>query len=363
MRCPSVTPVEGGALDVCESFLKVGGFQTWRLPFAEVDNLFARFGKGGPHLCFAGHVDVVPVGDETHWKHPPFEGVIEGGCLYGRGAEDMKANIAAAMSAAVDFLSKTPDYKGSISFLLTGDEEGPAVNGTAKVLDWMSKNEQLPDKCVVIEPTAKSIPGDTLKVGRRGSINGQLIVKGVQGHAAYPSKAQNPLPGLVQLLGALVENPLDTGTEHFEPSSLQITTIDVGNEAQNVIPSQGQANFNSRFNDLWTPESVEAEIRSRLDKVGVGYELRTSCNAVAFMTPLEKLAAPLADALEAATGKRPQFSTEGGTSDARFVQAFCPVVEMGLVCKTLHQVDEHVPTKDITELERLYRAVIQALAA
>lgn len=363
VRCPSVTPEEGGALDYCETFLAQRGFQTWRLPFAEVDNLFARFGTKGPHLCFAGHTDVVPVGDEADWSHPPFEAAIDKGMLIGRGAEDMKGNVAAALGAAADFLALNPDFDGSISFLLTGDEEGPAVNGTKKVLEWMAANGQVPDQCLVIEPTATAVPGDTLKVGRRGSLNGTLTVTGTQGHVGYPQKADNPLPRLVALLDALVKEPLDQGTEHFEPTSLQLTTIDVGNEASNVIPASGQARFNVRFNDTWTPESLLAELKTRLDSTGAAYELSHTCNAVAFMTPPEKLAIPLADALEAATGTRPTFSTAGGTSDARFVQAYCPVVEMGLVGKTMHQVDEQVPTAHIGQLKQLYLTAIKALTA
>ncbi len=363
VRCPSVTPAEGGALDLCQEFLAERGFETWRLPFAEVDNLFARFGTGGPHLCFAGHTDVVPVGQAADWTYPPFAAEIAEGYLHGRGSEDMKANVAAALSAAADFLAKTPEFKGSLSFLLTGDEEGPAVNGTVKVLDWMAANGQIPDQCLVIEPTASEHPGDTLKVGRRGSMNATLRVEGVQGHAAYPAKADNPIHPLVRLLNALITTPLDAGTAHFEPTSLQITTIDVGNTASNVIPAGGEARFNMRFNDLWTPETLEAEVRRRLDEVGAAYDLTTSCNAVAFMTPPEKLAIPLADALEAATGTRPAFSTAGGTSDARFVQAHCPVVEMGLVGKTMHQVDERVPIEDIRKLKRLYGIAIEALTA
>ena len=361
VRCPSVTPAEGGALDLCQEFLGKRGFKTWRLPFEEVDNLFARFGTGAPHLCFAGHTDVVPVGEEADWTHPPFSAALENGILLGRGVEDMKGNVAAAMAAAADFLAKNPGFPGSISFLLTGDEEGPAINGTKKVLEWMAANGQVPDQCLVIEPTASEAPGDTLKVGRRGSMNAVLRVEGTQGHAAYPAKADNPLPRLVKLLDALIAEPLDQGTAHFEPSSLEITTIDVGNPASNVIPALGEARFNSRFNDLWTPETLEAEFRARLDSQGFSYVLETSCNAVSFMTPPEKLAEPLAQALETATGIRPAFSTAGGTSDARFVQAYCPVVEMGLVGKTMHQVDEQVPVADIHTLKHLYTVAIEAL--
>ncbi len=363
VRCPSVTPAEGGALDLCEGFLSTRGFETWRLPFGEVDNLFARFGTGSPHLCFAGHTDVVPVGEVADWTYPPFAGEVADGHLHGRGSEDMKANVAAALSAAADFLAKTPGFTGSISFLLTGDEEGPAVNGTVKVLEWMAAHGHIPDQCLVIEPTATHQPGDTLKVGRRGSMNATLCVTGTQGHAAYPAKADNPLHPLVRLLNALIGSPLDAGTDHFEPTSLQITSIDVGNAASNVIPAQGEARFNMRFNDIWTAETLEAEVRARLNTVGAAYELTTSSNACAFMTPPEKLAIPLAEALEAATGHRPAFSTAGGTSDARFVQGYCPVVEMGLVGKTMHQVDERVPVADIHQLKQLYAIAIEALTA
>ena len=361
IRCPSVTPEEGGALDLCEGFLEARGFQTWRLSFEEVDNLFARFGAASPHLCFAGHTDVVPVGDEADWTQPPFAANIEGDTLYGRGAEDMKGNVAAAMVAASDFLEANPDFGGSISFLLTGDEEGPAINGTKRVLEWMAANDQVPDQCLIIEPTATTAPGDTLKVGRRGSMNGYLTVTGTQGHAAYPQKADNPLPRLVQMLGALTSTPLDAGTEHFEATSLQLTTIDVGNPATNVIPAQGTATFNVRFNDTWTPETLLAEIKVRLDSVGATYDLRTTCNAVSFMTPLDRLATPLANALEAATGTRPALTTTGGTSDARFVQAYCPVVEMGLPGRTMHQVDENISIDQLNKLTDLYGVAIRAL--
>lgn len=361
VRCPSVTPTEGGALTLCQDFLAARGFQTWRLPFGEVDNLFARVGTGSPHICFAGHTDVVPVGDKADWTHPPFAGEIVDGMLYGRGSEDMKGNVAAAMAAAADFLSHRPNFSGSLSFLLTGDEEGPAINGTKKVLEWMDQERQIPNLCLVIEPTASAVPGDTLKIGRRGSMNATLHVTGTQGHAAYPAKADNPLPRLVHLLAALIQSPLDAGSDHFEPSSLELTTIDVGNAASNVIPATGQAHVNSRFNDLWTPETLEAELRRRLDTVGVAYDLTVSCNAVSFMTPPEKLAAPLARALEAATGHPVAFSTAGGTSDARFIQAYCPVVEMGLVGKTMHQVDERVPVRDIERLKELYEVSLGEL--
>ena len=361
IRCPSVTPAEGGALDLCERFLKARGFQTWRLPFGEVDNLFARFGTASAHLCFAGHTDVVPVGDEADWTYPPFEAAIDGDRLYGRGAEDMKGNVAAALVATSDFLAHNPGFDGSLSFLLTGDEEGLALNGTKKVLQWMAANNHIPDQCLVIEPTATHHPGDTLKAGRRGSLNGMLTVTGTQGHAAYPQKADNPLPRLVQLLNALIVPSLDEGTAHFEASSLQITTIDVGNSAVNIIPASGTAQFNVRFNDTWTAVTLEAELRRRLDSVGASYELATTSNASAFITPLEELAHPLADALEVATGIRPDLTTTGGTSDARFIQAYCPVVEMGLPGKTMHQVDEHISIAHLKELTKLYGLAIRAL--
>ena len=363
VRCPSITPEEGGALDLCQTVLSERGFETWRLPFAEVDNLFARFGTGHPHLCFAGHTDVVPVGEEGDWTYPPFAAEIVEGQLYGRGAEDMKGNVAAALAGVIEFLAQTPDFAGSLSFLLTGDEEGPAVNGAVKVLQWMAANGHKPDRCLVIEPTACVRPGDRLKVGRRGSMNATLRVKGTQGHTAYPAKADNPLHPLVGLLQALIATPLDQGSDYFEASSLQITSIDVGNSAHNVIPALGAAQINLRFNDLWTPETLEAELRRRLNAVQADYGLETSCNALAFMIPLEDLALPLAEALEAATGRRPTFSTAGGTSDARFVQAYCPVVELGLVGRTLHQVDERVPIEDIRALKELYVIAIEHLTA
>ena len=360
VRCPSVTPAEAGALSLCEAFLKSHKFQTWRLPFGEVDNLFARIGTTGPHLCFAGHIDVVPAGDESAWTHPPFSAVIAEGQLFGRGAEDMKGSVAAALAAAADFLAAYREFDGSISFLLTGDEEGPAINGTAKVLDWMAEHHQIPDQCIIMEPTAVQTPGDTLKIGRRGSLNGLITVSGKQGHVAYPNKADNPLPRLLDLLKTLITRPLDEGTPYFEPSSLQITSIDVGNPAPNVIPESGQASFNSRFNDLWTPETLTAELKARLDTSGFAYDLNTRSNALAFMTPAEKFANPLAKAIQQITGQLPTFSTAGGTSDARFVQAFCPVVEMGLVGRTMHQVNESVPVEHIKYLKILYQRIMEA---
>ena len=361
IRCPSVTPEEGGALNLCEHFLIARGFRTWRLPFGNVDNLFARWGTQSPHLCFAGHTDVVSVGSATDWSYPPFSGTIVDDVLFGRGAEDMKGNVAAALAAAGDFLDQTPNFAGSLSFLLTGDEEGLAVNGTKRVLQWMASENHIPDSCLVIEPTADQVPGDTLKIGRRGSMNATLSVAGTQGHVAYPEKANNPLPHLIQLLSALITTPLDAGTQHFEPSNLQLISIDVGNSAFNLIPAKGNAKFNVRFNELWTPETLESELNKRLKDFGVPYDLDVSCNALAFMTPPDKLALPLAAAVESVTGQKPMLSTAGGTSDARFIQTYCPVVEMGLVGRTMHQIDEHVLVDHIITLQQLYHTSIVAL--
>lgn len=372
LRCPSVTPEEGGALSFMEGVLKEAGFEVHRPVFAEpgtpdVENLYARYGTGKPYLLFAGHTDVVPPGDLGRWRHDPFSGEIEGGELYGRGAVDMKGGIACMMAAALEFIRETPDFAGSIGFLITGDEEGPAVNGTVKLLEWAKKRGERFDHCILGEPTNPNQLGDMIKIGRRGSLTGKIVVEGKQGHVAYPHLADNPIRGMMRLLQALLSEPLDRGTDHFDASNLEVTTVDVGNVAANVIPADARATFNIRFNDLWTPESLEAEISRRLSEAAgnsVRYTLRMEpTNAVAFLTPPNKFVGFIADAIEAETGIRPKLSTTGGTSDARFIVKDCPVVEFGLVGQTMHQVDERVAVEDLDRLAGIYRKVLNAYFA
>ena len=369
LRCPSVTPEEGGALALIEDVLRQAGFEVHRPVFSEpgtpsVENLYARYGAGGPFLLFAGHTDVVPPGDLGRWRHDPFSGRIENGELYGRGAVDMKGGIACMMAAALGFIRERPDFEGSIGFLITGDEEGPAINGTVKLLDWAKTRGERFDHCILGEPTNPGRLGDMIKIGRRGSLTGRIAVEGKQGHVAYPHLAENPIPGLMRLLNGLLAEPLDHGTEHFDASNLEVTTVDVGNAASNVIPAEARATFNIRFNDLWTPQSLEAEIERRLAEAAgnaVRYTLKVDpTNAVAFLTPPNDFVGFIADAVEAETGLRPRLSTTGGTSDARFIVRDCPVVEFGLVGQTMHQIDERVAVADLDRLAAIYRKVLDA---
>ncbi|QFU17420.1 succinyl-diaminopimelate desuccinylase [Microvirga thermotolerans] len=369
LRCPSVTPEEGGALAFIEGVLREAGFEVHRPVFSEpgtpdVENLYARSGSGRPYLLFAGHTDVVPPGDRARWRHDPFGGEIDGGELHGRGAVDMKGGIACMMAAALAFIRERPDFPGSIGFLITGDEEGPAVNGTVKLLDWAKARGERFDACILGEPTNPERLGDMIKIGRRGSLTGHVTVEGKQGHVAYPHLADNPIPHLLRLLGALVAKPLDSGTAHFDASNLEVTTVDVGNPASNVIPAAARATFNIRFNDLWTPESLEGEIARRLREAAgnaVRYTLTMEpTNAVAFLTEPNDFVRFVADAVEAETGIRPKLSTTGGTSDARFIVRHCPVVEFGLVGQTMHQVDERVAVADLDRLAAIYRKVLEA---
>jgi succinyl-diaminopimelate desuccinylase len=369
LRCPSVTPEEGGALAFIEGVLREAGFEVHRPVFSEpgtpdVENLYARYGAGEPFLLLAGHTDVVPPGDASRWRHDPFSGTIENGELYGRGAVDMKGGIACMMAAALGFIRERPSFKGSIGFLITGDEEGPAVNGTVKLLDWARTRGERFDHCILGEPTNPGRLGDMIKIGRRGSLTGRITVEGKQGHVAYPQLAENPIPGLMRLLGGLLADPLDQGTEHFDASNLEVTTVDVGNPASNVIPAEARATFNIRFNDLWTPQSLEEEIERRLGEAAgnaVRYSLKVDpTNAVAFLTPPNDFVGFIADAVEAETGMRPKLSTTGGTSDARFIVKHCPVVEFGLVGQTMHQIDERVAVADLDRLAAIYRKVLDA---
>jgi succinyl-diaminopimelate desuccinylase len=363
IRCPSVTPADAGALGVLQRVLEQMGFTCTRLVFEEagtdpVDNLYARLGTGSPNFCFAGHTDVVPVGDAAAWTVDPFAAEIINGKLYGRGTSDMKGAIAAFTSAVKSFLDRNGTPEGSISLLITGDEEGPSINGTRKVLDWMQAKGEVIDACLVGEPTNPRVLGDMMKIGRRGSVTATLTAYGAQGHVAYPHLADNPLPRLTKALSMLADSPLDEGTPHFQPSTLAITTIDVGNPASNVIPAKGTAKFNIRFNDLHTPKSLEAHIRDVLEEVGGTWDLKMAVSGEAFLTPPGALVATVAGAVTAVTGKTPELSTSGGTSDARFIKNFCPVVEFGLVGQTMHKVDEHVDVADIRTLAAIYDRVL-----
>lgn len=369
IRCPSVTPRDAGALDALANALKPARFVCERLSFTgdgsePVDNLFARVGEGPPHLCFAGHTDVVPPGDETAWKHPPFAAEIAEGMLFGRGAADMKGAIACFAAAALDYVkSKGHEIDGTISLLITGDEEGPAVNGTRKVLGWMAEKGQRPEHCLVGEPTNAKRIGEGIKIGRRGSLNGRLKISGAQGHVAYPHLASNPIKGLVQVLARLYDSPLDYGSAHFSPSNFEVTSIDVGNEAVNVIPSMAEARFNVRYNDKHSPDSLKALLREQTQVALSGTELSFTLDFEApshsFLTVPGPLDALLSEAVREVTGLTPSLSTDGGTSDARFIKDYCPVVEFGLTTETIHKIDEHVSVADLEQLTAIYRRFIE----
>jgi succinyl-diaminopimelate desuccinylase len=368
IRCPSVTPEEGGALAYLAQVLGDAGFEVHRPVFLapdtpDIENLYARWGTGRPYLLFAGHTDVVPPGDAGRWAHDPFGGVVQDGELFGRGAVDMKGGIACMVAAALAFLQDRPDFAGSIGFLITGDEEGPAVNGSVKLLRWAQERGERFDHCILGEPTNPDRLGDMIKIGRRGSLTGKLAVHGRQGHVAYPHLADNPVRGMLRLLDSLLATPLDGGTEHFDASNLEVTTVDVGNPASNVIPAEARATFNIRFNDLWSPETLEAELRRRLHEAAGNIVRYTATfeptNAVAFMTEPDAFVGFMAEAIKAETGIRPKLSTTGGTSDARFIKSYCPVVEFGLVGQTMHQVDERVAVADLERLTAIYRGVLE----
>ncbi len=376
IRCPSVTPAEGGALTALEAMLLPLGFKVDRIVSREegtpdIENLYARLGNEGPHLMFAGHTDVVPVGDEASWSHPPFAAEIAGGELFGRGAVDMKGGIACFVAALARHVARHGAPKGSVSLLITGDEEGPAVNGTVKLLQWAAEKGERWDACLVGEPTNPEVLGDMIKIGRRGSVSGKITVLGVQGHAAYPHLADNPVRGVLQLTQALMDPPFDNGTDDFQPSNMEVTTIDVGNTAVNVIPARATASFNIRFNDTWTADTLKAEIVARLERAArsptlrpgrdpVRFELTWSENpSQVFLTRNNELIDSLSGAVEAVTGRVPKLSTTGGTSDARFIKNYCPVVEFGLVGQTMHMVDERVAVADLETLTRIYETFIE----
>jgi len=368
IRCESITPEDAGALDVLIQTLKPARFTFWRLNFKEegtppVDNLYARIGDGPPHLCFAGHVDVVPPGDAKLWSHPPFAAEIEGDLLYGRGAADMKGAIACFTAAALDYVKgRGREIDGSISLLITGDEEGPAINGTRKVLAWMKEKGERPDHCLVGEPTNAKRIGEAIKIGRRGSLNGWLKVTGVQGHVAYPHLANNPVKGLVKILARFYDTQLDYGSAHFSPSNLEVTTIDVGNPTVNMIPAFAEARFNIRFNDRHSTDALKAQLREQailaLSGTDLSFSLEFDPPSDCFLTEPGPLDALLSEAVSEITGLTPSLSTDGGTSDARFIKEYCPVIEFGLTTATIHKADEHVAIADLEQLTAVYRRFI-----
>jgi succinyl-diaminopimelate desuccinylase len=367
VRCPSITPEDAGALDVVEGALARLGFRCHRLTFeapgtAPVANLYARLGSARPNIAFAGHTDVVPPGDIAAWHPAPFAAELVDGHVHGRGAVDMKGAVACFIAAVARMIGER-DPAGSISCLITGDEEGAAVNGTRKLLGWMREQGELPDACLVGEPTNPQHLGETIKIGRRGSMTGHLTVHGVQGHVAYPERADNPIPRLLRLLDALTHEPLDAGSAHFQPSELVITTVDVGNPASNVIPASARATFNIRFNDCHTAASLEAWLREQLRRLDDRHDLVVSTSGEAFVTSHGPLTALLAGAIRDETGRAPELSTSGGTSDARFIKDVCPVVEFGLVGQTMHQVDERVAVADLEALTRVYRTFLERYLA
>lgn len=368
VRCPTVTPEVGSALDVLEAALAPLGFACRRVRFDgddsyPVENLTASIGQGGRHLAFAGHVDVVPPGAREGWAHDPFSGLIEHGRLYGRGAADMKSGVGAFAAAAAQLVAEGWPAQGRVTLLITGDEEKDAVNGTAKLLAWALAQGERFDACLVGEPTSVERLGDTAKIGRRGSVSCTLKVRGRQGHTAYPQRADNAAHRLVGVLERLIATPLDEGTEWFQPSNLQVTSIDIGNPAANVVPGEATAQFNIRFNDHHTRDSLEAWLRGIVAPLAPDYELVAIGNAEAFVTAPGELSEALADSVEAETGLRPQLSTTGGTSDARFFPGHCPVVEFGLVGTTMHQSDEHVTVADIEGLTRIYLRFLRRFLA
>ncbi|MGB8400980.1 succinyl-diaminopimelate desuccinylase [Bradyrhizobium sp.] len=372
VRCPSVTPADAGALGVLENRLKAAGFAVHRVTFSEpgtadIDNLYARIGMTAPHLTFAGHTDVVPPGDEAAWTHGAFAGEVRDGFLHGRGAVDMKGGIACGVAAVLQYLADhggkpRKDGGGSISFLITGDEEDISVNGTVKLLQWVAARGEKFDHCVLGEPSNVEVLGDCIKIGRRGSQSGTLYVDGVQGHVAYPHRAANPVPDMARLIVALSDEPLDHGSAQFQASNLEFTSVDVGNTASNVIPGQARAKFNIRFNDHHTQDSLRKLVEERLARV-TGNRIRArivweSSNCNVFVTKPGPFTDLAVSAIEEVTGRKPELSTSGGTSDARFISSYCPVIEFGLVGQTMHQIDERTPVSDLEKLTKIYRGVL-----
>lgn len=364
IRCPSVTPVEGGALVLLDDLLSGVGFDTWRVDRNGTPNLYARWGAKGASKSFGfnGHTDVVPVGDEAAWTVDPFGADIRDGIMYGRGATDMKSGVAAFAAAAVDFVRATPP-DGAVILAITGDEEGPSTDGTIALLDWMATQGEAMTACIVGEPTCPNTMGEMIKVGRRGSLTAHFTVTGKQGHSAYPHRANNPLPAMARLVDRLASHTMDTGSDHFDPSTLAVVTIDTGNPATNVIPAACKASANVRFNDLHTSGSVIAWMQAEVDAVAsefdISIDMAVKVSGESFLTPPGPLSDLVSAAVLAETGLTPEMSTTGGTSDARFVKNHCPVVEVGLVGKTMHQVDECVPVEQIAQLKAIYTRILQ----
>ncbi len=376
IRCPSVTPEEGGALTYLENELTKLGFCVERVTFSDentpdVENLYARLGSDAPHVMFAGHTDVVPTGNQDDWSSDAFSGDVKDGVMFGRGAVDMKGGIACFLGAVEAYLADN-ELVGSISFLITGDEEGPSVNGTDKLLKWAAEKGETWDACIVGEPSNPNAIGDVIKNGRRGSLSGRITVNGVQGHAAYPHLSDNPVNGMIDLLNVLLGSPFDKGTEMFQPTNLEVTSVDVGNPATNVIAAKATASFNIRFNDLWTGDTVKQEIKRRLEEGAKSAKIRNGKDAPVdfeiewigrvshvFLTKDDTLINTLSEAIKNVTGKTPELSTGGGTSDARFIKDYCPVVEFGLVGQTMHQVDERTPLADVDKLTAVYEKFLQ----
>ncbi len=369
IRCRSITPHEAGSLTVLENLLSQNGFVCQRLIFKDqdtpdVENLFARVGTTEPHLCFAGHTDVVPPGNEADWLLEPFAAEIKSGHIYGRGATDMKGSVAAFAAAAVDYVNQNGKHSGSISFMITCDEEGPAINGTVKVLEWMKANGHIPDHCLVGEPSCVDALGDTIKVGRRGSLSFVVTVEGTQGHVAYPSKTDNPIPKLARFIDWISNAKIDDGNDHFDPSSLAVTTVDVGNTAGNVVPARATAKFNIRFStehDFGTLRDwVDAQIESVKGELGGKWSVSSSEGAEAFITEPGAFVGLVQDAVEQETGLVPKLSTAGGTSDARFIKNYCPVLEFGPTNATIHQVDERISVEELRAMQTIYGRIIEA---
>ena len=369
IRCPSVTPRDEGALGTLENLLTTSGFTCHRLVFKQegtpdIDNLFARIGNTGPHLCFAGHTDVVPVGDAKDWKHPPFAAEIHNGQIYGRGATDMKGSVAAFTAAAIDYVKEQGTDAGSISFLITGDEEGPAINGTIKVLEWMKKFGHVPDHCLVGEPSCVDQLGDTIKIGRRGSLSFTVTVEGKQGHVAYPQKTDNPVHKLSRFVDRISSAKLDSGNNAFGPSTLAVTTFDVGNTATNVVPNRATAKFNIRYSTEHNYATLRAWVDGHIgdikNEMGGKWIVSSSEGAEAFITEPGAFVGLVQDAIEHETGLLPKLSTTGGTSDARFIKDYCPVLEFGPTNATIHQVDERIDVEELRATTRIYRRIIEA---
>ncbi|MEL6648874.1 MAG: succinyl-diaminopimelate desuccinylase [Pseudomonadota bacterium] len=365
VRCPSVTPEEGGALVLLERVLSEAGFDCTRVDRGDVCNLFARWGAKTSERTFGfnGHTDVVPVGDETAWSVGPFSAVTRDDMIWGRGATDMKSGVAAFAAAAVDFVTETPPKNGAVILAITGDEEGDAIDGTAAILDWMASQGEAMDACLVGEPTCPTRMGEMMKIGRRGSMSAWITLKGVQGHSAYPHRAKNPLPAMARLVDRLSTHVLDDGTDHFDPSTLAVVSVETGNDTTNVIPASCRATVNIRFNDQHSGVALTSWLQGELDRVAsefdVGADMQVKISGESFLTPPGPLSDLVAKAVEAETGVVPELSTSGGTSDARFVKDHCPVVEFGLVGQTMHQVDERVEVAQVHTLKAIYRRILQ----